>query len=97
MTVKAIKKQILPILKNQGVTKAAIFGSFAIGEEKANSDIDIVVRFKAAPSLFDLSRLKLKLEDKTGRPVDVITYNGVHPRLKNIILKEQQVIYEKRS
>lgn len=88
---------MLPVFKNQGVVKAAIFGSFAAGEEKENSDIDLLVKFKAMPTLLDLSRLKLKLENKVGRTVDVITYNGVNPRLKNIILKEQKIIYEKKS
>lgn len=97
MTVQSIKKQILPVLKNQGVTKAAIFGSFATGTERKDSDIDLLVKFKSVPSLLDLSRLKLKLEDKVGRTVDVVTYNGIHPNLKDIILGEQKVIYEKRS
>lgn len=97
MTIQSIKKQMLPVLKNQGVVKAAIFGSFATGEEKANSDIDLLVKFKAMPTLLDLARLKLKLENKVGRTVDVITYNGVHPYLKGIILREQKIIYEKKS
>lgn len=97
MTVQSIKKQILPVLKNQGVTKAAIFGSFATGQETATSDIDLLVSFKGMPSLLDLSRLKLQLEKKAGRKIDIITYNGLHPRLKDIILGEQKVIYEKRS
>lgn len=77
--------------------KAAIFGSFATGEETENSDIDLLVKFKGVPSLLDIARLKLKLENKVGRTVDVITYNGIHPRLKDIILSEQKIIYEKRS
>lgn len=97
MTIQAIKKQILPILRSQGITKAAIFGSFATGKEKTNSDIDLLVKFKRTPSLLDLSRLKLKLENRIGKTVDMITYDGVHPRLKNIILEEQKIIYEKRS
>lgn len=77
--------------------KAAIFGSFATGDATRNSDIDLLVKFKGVPSLLDLSRLKLKLENKVGRKVDVITYNGIHPRLKDIILGEQKIIYEKKS
>lgn len=97
MTVQAIKKRMLPVFRDQGITKAAIFGSFAVGEETKNSDIDLLVKFKSTPSLLDLSRLKIKLENKAGRKVDVITYNGIHPCLKEIILREQKIIYEKRS
>lgn len=97
MTILMLKKQIVPVLKTQGVTKAGIFGSFATGEDKKNSDVDLLVKFKSTPSLLDLSRLKLKLEDRVGRKVDLLTYDGIHPRLKNIILEEQKIIYEKRS
>jgi len=37
------------------------------------------------------------LEEKTGRKVDILTYNGINSKLKKIILDEQKVIYEKRS
>ena len=97
MSILTLKKQIVPVLKTHGVTKAGIFGSFAIGKEKKNSDIDILVNFKGVPSLLDLSRLKLNLEDKVGRKVDLVTYSSIHPRLKNLILEEEKIIYEKRS
>ncbi|MEI7621050.1 MAG: nucleotidyltransferase family protein [Candidatus Moraniibacteriota bacterium] len=95
MTTSTIKKQIVPILKRQGVLKAAIFGSFARGEETKKSDVDILVKLSKSKSLFDLVELKLELEDNLGRKVDVLSYDGINHRLKDIILKEQKVIYEK--
>ncbi len=97
MTTKAIEKKIVPILKRQGVIKAAIFGSAARGEMKKNSDVDILVKLKKGKTLLDFVGLKLELEDKLGRDVDVISYGGIHPLLKDIILKEQKVIYESKK
>lgn len=97
MTTEAIKKKILPILKRQGVIRAAVFGSFARSEETKDSDIDILVKLAKNKSLLDLVGLKLELEDRLGRDVDVISYGGIHPLLKNIILKEQQIIYESKK
>lgn len=97
MTIQSIKRQIIPILKLEGVTKASIFGSFATGDETERSDVDLLVRFQGGASLLDLSRLKLKLEEKIGRKVDVLTYDSVHPYLKKIVLEEQKLIYEKKS
>jgi predicted nucleotidyltransferase len=97
MTVQTIKKDIVPTLKRQGAIKIAIFGSFATGKEKKNSDVDILVKFRNETTLLQLSNMKLKLEDKLGRKVDLLTYGGINPRLKKIILQEQKVIYEKRS
>lgn len=97
MTIQKTKKQILPILKRQGVIKASFFGSLARGDIKKNSDIDLLVEFKKGKSLFDLAGLKLELEEKIGKKVDLLTYNSINPRLKDIILNEEKVIYEKRS
>ncbi|MFH1218482.1 MAG: nucleotidyltransferase family protein [Candidatus Peregrinibacteria bacterium] len=97
MTVQAIKKQIVPTLKRQGAVKIAIFGSFATGTEKKGSDVDILVKFQNRISLLELSRVKLKLENKLEKKVDLLTYGGINPRLKSIILKEQKIIYKKRA
>ncbi len=97
MTTEAIKKKIVRILKRQGVLKAAVFGSAARGEMTNNSDIDILVKLAKNKSLLDLVGLKIALEDKLGRDVDVVSYGGIHPLLKDVILKEQRVIYESKK
>ena len=97
MIISLIKKHIIPILKQEGVTKAALFGSFATGTAKKNSDVDLLVELKDSATLFDLSRLKLKLEKDIKKKFDVVTYESINPRLKKIILGEQKIIYEKRS
>jgi len=93
MGIKDIKKKITPILKRNDVKRAAIFGSVARGEAKKNSDIDILIEFKKNnKSLLDLAGLKIELEEKMNKKVDVLTYNSIHPFLKEIILKEQKLI-----
>ena len=84
-----IKKIIVPVLKQNNVVKAGIFGSFARGEAKKKSDIDILIKFKGRKSLFDLAGLEIELEGKTGKKVDLLTYNSIHPLLKERILKEE--------
>ena len=91
-----LREKILPILKKYGIKKAALFGSFARGEQKPDSDIDILVKFKDRENktLLDLVGLELELVDVLNRKVDVLTYNSIHPLLKDYILKEQVVFYE---
>ena len=60
----AIKKQIVPILKRNDIVRAGIFGSYARGEQKKRSDLDILIEFKGKKSLFDLVGLKQELEKK---------------------------------
>jgi len=97
MTIQSIKKQVVPTLKRAGATKIAIFGSYARGDSNKKSDIDILVKFKNGITLLKLSGVKIALEEKTDKKVDLITYGGINPRLKTVILKEQKIIYEKRS
>jgi predicted nucleotidyltransferase len=90
--VEKLSGQILPVLKRFGVKKAAIFGSLARGEGGKESDVDILVEFEPGKSLLDLAGLKIELEETLGRRVDVLTYNSLHPLLKDRILKEQKPI-----
>jgi|SRR3989344_6421189 len=84
-----LKSKILDILKKHNVIRAGIFGSFARGEQKKNSDIDILIEFEGKKSLFDLVELKLELEDRLNKKVDIITYKSINSLLKKIILNEE--------
>jgi hypothetical protein len=90
----SIKKKINPILKRNDVKKAALFGSVARGEENKRSDVDILVEFKndENKSLLDLVGLEFELEERLNRKVDVLTYDSIHPLLKEVILKDQKII-----
>ncbi len=91
--LKELQKEIVPILKRNGVTKAGIFGSYARGEEKKSSDVDILIEMPGEKSLFDMGGLKIELEEKIKRKVDLVEYCTVHPKLKNQILKEEVRVY----
>jgi hypothetical protein len=92
MELEEIKKKITPLLRSYGVKRAAFFGSFVRGEERKDSDIDILVEFEGEKSLLDLAGLKIELEELLERKVDVLTYDSIHPLLKDKILEEQKVI-----
>lgn len=89
MDVRKIRHTITPILKRNGVSRAGIFGSYARGEAKKRSDVDIVVKFKRKKSLLGLASLEIQLEKKLGKRADVITYNSIHRLLKDRILHEE--------
>ena len=92
MKINQIKKKILPILKKNDIKRASLFGSVVRGEATEESDIDLLVEFKGEKSLLDLAGLKIELEEMLGKKVDVLTYNSLHPLLKDRILREQKVI-----
>jgi len=76
-------------LQAQGVKSLAVFGSVARGEADRASDVDVVVELNRPIGLFGLSDLKHMIELMLGvENVDLITRDGIHPALKDIILSE---------
>ena len=87
--INKIKTQVLPILKEAGVSRSFVFGSYAKRQQKKNSDIDIIVEFNGQKTLLDLIALKLELEKKLGIEVDVLTSGSIHPNIRELIQKER--------
>lgn len=56
-------QQMIPFFKTYGITKAALFGFAARGQNEADSDIDLVVSFVRKYDLLDIVGLKQDLED----------------------------------
>lgn len=90
-----LRRNIIPIAESYGIRRMALFGSHARGTPHEGSDIDILVDFPVGKSLLDLVRLQRALKARLGREVDVVTYNSLNPLLRDKILEEQKVIYER--
>lgn len=93
MDVLALLRQHEPILKKRfGVGKIGIFGSFARGEERPDSDIDILVTFRKGQKTFEnYMDCKFYLEDLFQRRVDLVMKNTIKTRFRPFILGE--VVY----
>ena len=95
------KEEILKVIrenkdkiKSFGVKKIGIFGSFARGEEKERSDIDIIVEFEEGKKNFDnFMNLAFYLEELFGRKVDLLTPESISPYIKPYI--EKEAVYER--
>ena len=88
---KELNKLILKIkkiLKKNNIKKAGIFGSYARGEQKKDSDIDILVEPPKGIG-FGFAGIAIELEEKLGKKVDLVSYNGLSPYLKNKILNQE--------
>jgi predicted nucleotidyltransferase len=87
--INQIKETVVPILREAGVTRSAIFGSYAAGEQTDESDIDILIEPPESMTLFGFAGLKLELEEVLGRKVDLVEYSAIKPRIKQQLLSTQ--------
>lgn len=87
--VEKYKEKILEKLKEHEVKRASLFGSIVREEMTSESDIDLLIEFNGTKSLLDLVRLKIELEELLKCKVNLLTYNSLHPLLKDQILAEQ--------
>ena len=94
MNIQAIKTKATPVLESQGVIKAALFGSYATGEAKKESDVDLLVEFNKPVGLIHLIHTEHELEDTIGKKVDLITKAGLSKYIKPYIQDDLTTIYE---
>jgi uncharacterized protein len=93
MNVLTLLRQHETILEERfGVKRIGIFGSFVRGEERPDSDVDVLVVFQKDEETFDhYMDCKFYLEDLFDRKVDLVIEDTIKNRLKEPILSE--VIY----
>ena len=85
--------KLVSILKKHGAKKIEIFGSYARGEQKETSDLDVIVEFEKRKSLLELVRIEQELEDVLGIKVDLLTRASISPYLIERIEKELKVVF----
>ena len=90
------KKEILEILRQKlpelreryGVKKIGLFGSYARGEQKERSDIDLLVEFEKPIDLFRLFELEEELSELLGAKVEIVTPEGLKERIRQYIMQD---------
>ena len=93
--MKAKKMNVIGTLRDHekeikesfGVRRIGIFGSFARGEQKETSDVDILVEFEK-PTFDNFMNLAFFLEDLFQRKVDLVTSNSLSPYIGPYVKKE---------
>jgi predicted nucleotidyltransferase len=84
--------QIKPRLEEKyPISELGIFGSYARGEQRPNSDLDILVAFDEPVTLFDLVRLENELTDELDIEVDLVTKDSLKPRIATRVTED--VVY----
>ena len=83
--IKILTEHKEELKKKYKIKEIKIFGSYARGEQKETSDIDIIVDFEETPTLIELLRLEEEIERILGIKVDLLTEEGISPFIKPYI------------
>ena len=90
--IEELKSLEIEIKEKYKAEIIGIFGSYARGEKKKKSDLDVLVRFYDGATLFEFVGLAIFLEERLGiKKVDVVPYDTVREELKEQIFRE--VVY----
>ena len=82
-------QDLLPVLAERyQVESIALFGSYVRGEQRPESDLDVLVTFRSPPSLFEFVQLECFLSDMLGVKVDLVMKEALKPRIGKHILRE---------
>jgi len=82
------RAEIMKIARRHGVANMRVFGSVARGEAGPDSDVDFLVTVGGQTSPWFPGGLVADLEELLGRPVQVVTEQGLHDLLREQVLSE---------
>lgn len=93
------KEDILRILKDEssflkeryGICKIGLFGSYSRGEQDAESDIDLLVKFEKPIGFFKYVAVEEYLKEKLGAKVEMVMDDALKPVIRPYVMKE--VVY----
>ena len=94
MTIEEINQRTHPVFRQYGVSYAAVFGSVARGEDRPESDVDILVRFGRPTGMVGYMRLIENLETSLDRKVDLVTEQSLNCHVQPYVARDLATIYE---
>ena len=86
--LRSRRAEILSLAARHGASDVRVFGSVLHGDERPDSDIDLLVEVEPGRSQLDLIGLEQDLKELLGRRVEVLTIGGLSPYLEERILAE---------
>ena len=93
--ISSYKNVLAGFFKDQPVKRAYLFGSFVRGENNPESDLDILVELEPGTGLFKFISIQHQLQIALRMQIDLVSANGLSPKIKPYIDSEKILIYEK--
>lgn len=90
--LEAAAPVLVRIAADRGFSRLAVFGSVGRETARPDSDIDLLVEAPTDASIADVTHLRETFETVLGRPVDLVTYGGLHPTRDASILTHPRAL-----
>ena len=88
MLTSAQQQIVREMLAPYGPKLIAVFGSHACGEQRNDSDLDLLVDLTAQVDFLELVGIEQALSERLGMPVDLVSDRSVHPRMRAYIMRD---------
>ena len=99
MSTQTMTQLIAEYFKTQPVLKAWLFGSYSRGEQRLDSDVDILVQYdREQPiGLLRISKMQLMLEHLLGKEVDLVDQETLFPWVEDNVNQDKKLIYARTA
>ena len=88
--IESNRSEILTLAGRHGIRDVRVFGSMARGDADDASDVDLLVSLPPEKTGLALGGLLMDVQDLLQRRVEVVTERGLHPALRDRVLREAQ-------
>ena len=102
LSIDAIRLMILPVVQKFSIDKATLFGSYARGDARAESDVDLLIECNSINNMKDYLSLQEGLKRAIGKNVDIVMTDALQSentraakRLRENIERDKVIIYER--
>ena len=91
------RERLAEVCRINGIARLRVFGSVARGEERTDSDVDLIADFETPVGFFEVIRAEDGLATFFKRPVDLLTEGAISPFIKEAVIREAQTIFDASS
>jgi uncharacterized protein len=93
MNLNVDTKRLQDICELNDISYLGLFGSYATGQEREDSDVDLLVDFKNTKSLLEKGRVLIELQSLFNREIDLVSRKNIKSSLKPYINKQLITLY----
>jgi len=96
MKISINQNQIDSLCNKQNIAYLGLFGSQSRGDERVDSDVDLLIDFNETKSYFQIAKVQEELENIFQKKIDLVLRSNIKEVLKTNIFKDLKTLYEQK-